>query len=162
MPLFYTCRHSSCNSVHMLLLHLPIRSQIPHYTSEGIPGGHEQKCNRERQESQHSSGQKGRYAACYNLVRNFCYLHGFMVTYMVTVAVDSENVWPKELYVISVAMGHANSMFNCFTYGFCNPNFRRGYYVFLLRLFRRKANVGYADNSSAVRKEMSTVATLEK
>ena len=81
---------------------------------------------------------------------------------MVTVAVDMAYLWPKEVYVISVAMGHANSMFNCFTYGVCNPNFRRGYYVFLLRLFRRKANARYADNPSAVPKENSTVATLAK
>ena len=88
----------------------------------------------------------------------------FMVSwspYMFIVAVDTKNLWPKKLYVISVAMGHANSMFNCFTYGVCNPNFRRGYYVFLLRFFRRKAN-DTLNSSSVVHKEKSTVATIGK
>ena len=77
--------------------------------------------------------------------------------YMITTAVDSENQWPKELYVIAVAMGHANSLFNCFTYGVCNSNFRRGYYAFLLRIMRRREGMAY-NNTSVIQK--STVATL--
>ena len=67
--------------------------------------------------------------------------------YMITTMVDSKNAWPKELYVISVAMGHGNSMFNCFTYGVFNSNFRQGYYAFLLRILGRKANKAYSSTS---------------
>ena len=77
--------------------------------------------------------------------------------FAITTAVDSKNHWPKELYVIAVVMGHGNSVFNCFTYGVFNSNFRRGYYAFLLRIFRRKA-AGAHYNTSVIQK--STVATL--
>ena len=80
--------------------------------------------------------------------------------YMITTAVDYKNLWPKELYVIAVAMGHSNSMFNCFTYGVFNTNFRRGYYAFLLRIFRREASE--APNNNGVAQKFSTVATLDK
>ena len=84
--------------------------------------------------------------------------------YMVTAAVDMAYLWPKDLYVITLAMGHANSVFNCFTYGVCNPNFRRGYYVFLQRLFRRNVNnmSSYTDNSREARKDNSTIPTVSK
>ena len=78
---------------------------------------------------------------------------------MITTAVDSKNQWPKEVYVIAVAMGHGNSVFNCFTYGVLNSNFRRGYYAFLLRIFGRKAT-GTDYNTSIIQK-VSTVATLD-
>ena len=75
---------------------------------------------------------------------------------MVLVAVDSEGTAAKELYVIFLMMGHTNSLFNAFTYGVCNSNFRRGYKVFLYRLFCRQRN----NNSDGARKDFSSVATL--
>ena len=79
---------------------------------------------------------------------------------MITTAVDTENVGPKELYLVAVAMGHANSVFNCFTYGVCNLNFRKGYYAFLLSICRRKTNDAYKDKTSV--QKCYTINTVDK
>ena len=55
--------------------------------------------------------------------------------YWTAVAVDHENSWPKQVYVITVTMGHSNSFLNSIVYGVSNPNFRQGYLVFLHKLF---------------------------
>ena len=55
--------------------------------------------------------------------------------YMTAVAIDHEYSWPKQVYVITVTMGHSNSFLNSIIYGVSNPLFRRGYSVFLHKLF---------------------------
>ena len=94
------------------------------------------------------------------LFATFCIFMVLWSPYMFTTAVDYANAWPKELYVVAVAMGHANSLFNCFTYGVCNSNFRKGYYAFLLFILRRDANDAYKEKTSL--QKCSTIATIDK
>ena len=61
--------------------------------------------------------------------------------YMTAVAVDLQNSWPKQVYVITVTMGHSNSFLNSVIYGVSNPMFRQGYSVFLQKLHCRQNNI---------------------
>ena len=59
--------------------------------------------------------------------------------YTIVMAVDFENRWPKQVYVITVVMGHSNSFLNSVIYGVSNPTFRHGYSVFLHKLLCYKS-----------------------
>lgn len=73
--------------------------------------------------------------------------------YMTAVAVDFENTWPKQLYVVAISMGHSNSLLNSIIYGVSNPVFRQGYAVFLHKIFCcsiHPAAIKYAKKSKSI------------
>lgn len=58
--------------------------------------------------------------------------------YMSGLLFDFEDRWPKELYVAGTLLGHSNSTLNPIIYALASVRFRKGYYVFIHKLFRIK------------------------
>ena len=61
--------------------------------------------------------------------------------YTTVVAIDYKTKWPKQVYVITVVMGHSNSFLNSIIYGVSNPTFRQGYSLFLHKLLCSKSKL---------------------
>lgn len=55
--------------------------------------------------------------------------------YMTALVFDRHDTWPKEVYVIGTLLGHSNSCLNPIIYAMGYARFRRGYYVFIHKLF---------------------------
>ncbi|KAL4217062.1 hypothetical protein ACF0H5_023518 [Mactra antiquata] len=69
--------------------------------------------------------------------------------YMSGLLFDFEDRWPKELYVFGTLLGHSNSTINPIIYALASVRFRKGYYVFIHKLFRIKmTKEGYAIDGS--------------
>jgi hypothetical protein len=54
---------------------------------------------------------------------------------MIAIIFDYKDEWPKEVYVIGTIMGHSNSCLNPIIYALASVRFRKGYYIFLHKLF---------------------------
>lgn len=55
--------------------------------------------------------------------------------YMTALVFDRHDTWPKEIYVIGTLLGHSNSCLNPIIYAMGYARFRKGYYVFIHKLF---------------------------
>ncbi|XP_045177761.2 melatonin receptor type 1B-like isoform X1 [Mercenaria mercenaria] len=55
--------------------------------------------------------------------------------YMIAILFDYKDLWPKQVYVAGTLLGHSNSCFNPIIYALACVRFRKGYYVFLHKIF---------------------------
>ena len=55
--------------------------------------------------------------------------------YMTALVLDRHDSWPKEVYVVGTILGHSNSCLNPIIYAMGYARFRKGYYVFIHKLF---------------------------
>ncbi|WAR09898.1 MTR1B-like protein [Mya arenaria] len=73
--------------------------------------------------------------------------------YMIALIFDFEDQWPKEIYVAGTLLGHSNSCLNPIIYAMGYARFRKGYYVFIHKLFcmKIKRNSNFYDSKSTLR-----------
>ncbi|WAR09903.1 OPSD1-like protein [Mya arenaria] len=73
--------------------------------------------------------------------------------YMIALIFDFEDEWTKEIYVAGTLLGHSNSCLNPIIYAMGYARFRKGYYVFIHKLFcmKIKRNSNFYDSKSTLR-----------
>lgn len=68
--------------------------------------------------------------------------------YMTALVFDRHDKWPKEVYVVGTLLGHSNSCLNPIIYAMGYARFRKGYYVFIHKVFCLKiTNHAYLKDS---------------
>ncbi|XP_052813902.1 melatonin receptor type 1B-B-like [Mya arenaria] len=73
--------------------------------------------------------------------------------YMIALIFDFEDEWQKEIYVARTLLGHSNSCLNPIIYAMGYARLRKGYYVFIHKLFcmKIKRNSNFYDSKSTLR-----------
>jgi len=91
--------------------------------------------------------------------------------YMIALIFDFKDEWPKQVYVAGTMLGHTNSCLNPIIYALGYARFRKGYYVFVHKLFCIKMSRNsafYNDSQSTFRykskftRSPSTTPTTER